>query len=77
MRYVQRTLTPYWNTRMIETLSFTALYVLLLALVSVVHYKMGYQTGVSNTIQSIRHFEPQAVDNAIRKIKSAADAESR
>lgn len=62
---------------MIEILSFTALYVLLLAITSVIHYRLGYQTGVSNTIQSIREFEPQAVDSAIRKIKSAANAESR
>lgn len=62
---------------MIDILTFTALYVFMTAVVSYIHYRLGYQTGVSSTIQSLRHFEPQAVDSAIRKIKSAADAEFR
>lgn len=62
---------------MIDILTFTAPYVLLIAITSLIHYRLGYQTGVNSTIQSLRHFEPQAVDNAIRKIKSAADAEFR
>lgn len=77
MRFDQKTLMRSWNMRMIEILTFTALYVFLLAITSVIHYKMGYQTGVSNTVESIRQFEPQAVENAIRKIKSHADAKFR
>lgn len=62
---------------MIDILLFTALYVGILAFVSIIHYRMGYQAGVSNTIHSLREFEPTAIDSAIRKIKSAANAESR
>lgn len=53
-----------------DTLIFTAVYVLILVVVSHLYYIIGYRRGISETVISLKRFENDAIDRALRKMQA-------
>lgn len=58
-----------------EVLFFVSCYTVLLGIVSFIYFSVGYKRGIKDTLLSMRVYEPQAVDNAIKKIQEKNNAE--
>lgn len=54
----------------IDTLIFTSVYVLILVVISHWYYIVGYRRGISETVISLKRFENDAVDRALRKMQA-------
>lgn len=51
-----------------DTLIFTSLYVLIVVAVSHWYYIIGYRRGISETVISLKRFENDAIERALRKM---------
>jgi hypothetical protein len=58
-----------------DTLIFTTCYVFLIAVVSAIYNFIGYREGVKSAIESIRQFEPAAVERAMAKMRIEHESE--
>lgn len=60
---------------MLDVFLFVLGYVVILGITSAIHYHMGYQRGITDTITSFRKFEPRAVESAMKKMKVELEAQ--
>lgn len=54
----------------IDTLIFTTAYVLILVVISHWYYVIGYRRGISETVISLKRFENEAIERALRKMQA-------
>ena len=54
----------------IDTLIFTSVYVLILVVISHWYYVIGYRRGISETVISLKRFENEAIERALRKMQA-------
>lgn len=57
----------------LDTLYFVVAYVTIMGIVATIYYKIGYHRGIKDTLLSMRVHEPNAVDNALRKMQEKID----
>lgn len=56
-----------------DVLFFVTCYTVLLGIVAMIYHSIGYKRGIKDTLLAVRVHEPNAVDNALKKIQEKID----
>ncbi len=54
---------------MLDQFLFTTGYVVIIGVVAAIYHTIGYKKGVTDTLLSMKHFEPEAYERALIKMQ--------